>query len=1185
MKKCIFFILFFFFCNTLLKAQTLTGYVFDKVLKEPVWNATVYLNGTSYNTITDIDGRFELHIGQEINTSLVVSYLKYEKIVIESPFQQLPDTIYLQERIERIDEIVIRGKAEKYSREKKLKAFRNQFLGTNVSGKNCQILNEDDIRIIYDSESRQLTATSNVPIVIKNNYLGYELTYDLKEFSVWYSDNSLGNSKMRRSYYLGTSFFKDTGENTPRIIQNRIKTYESSVNNFIRHLYEGTLDESGFTVEMNGQRLLLNDCFMIDHNTDTALIHLNQKLYPKEYNTTLNFKSVKEMLTVRQNNEDNPMVPFLDITYGNDYSQVFFYTDSFFVDHYHIISPIDKVAFAGSMGGQRVGNMLPVDYLLPIDYNSNHTAEFTQINSRLEKKVLTHFSDQLQAYPQEKIHLHTDRDYYVSGERIWFKAYLTDATTHQPSSLSRYVYVELINSSGTLVNRSLIRPENGLYQGSIFLSEMMSEGYYTLRAYTRYMDNPDADYFFKKHIRIGDISIKQQQTANENELSEKVDYDVSFFPEGGHLLCGVSCKIAFKALNETGISTAISGVIVDTDGNIQASLKTHHAGMGVFDFIPEKGKIYYADCIDANGNKKRFALPLAVGGTYSIAVTYDKDDQLVIERLKSADISVYSPAYILLQCRGQVLYFNQWDNSSTFMTFPKEEFPSGIVQIVLFDRQMNPLSERLVFCRNEKKTELEFTTDKKHYEIRDRVIADMELTDLDGLPLVGDFSVSVTDDKDQAVDHTVSILSTLLLTSELKGYIESPAYYLMNQSEESQQALDCLMLTHGWRRYHIPEVIKGKIEQPQKQVERSLAVTGKVVNQLTGRPLKNRPVNMMVMSTGEAFSTETAKDGRFIFTEFEFPNDTKFFLQSKKEKDHSLVELHVDEVYFPTPKFLADKQPIRIIQQATDTSGITNGTFIEKASERSKFDDEMRIVHLQDVEIIARKQNKDPEPFSVYSKIANFSIGQTELEEKKPATLLDVFNSIPGLTVIAREGPNDISLQFSGINNMYMSENSQQNTQPAIFINDVFMDPDMGSPLEMISSQDIERVDVFRPGSESGVYGLLGVYGVVNITTKTGTGIPQNKKNAFNQKTITPLGYQQPVEFYSPRYETQEQKFNIKPDLRTTIFWKPDIVTDVNGKTSFDFYTSDFSTHYSVVIEGITANGQIVHEVKQIVVK
>ncbi|MDD4659388.1 MAG: hypothetical protein PHF73_01770 [Massilibacteroides sp.] len=61
-----------------------------------------------------------------------------------------------------------------------------------------------------------------------------------------------------------------------------------------------------------------------------------------------------------------------------------------------------------------------------------------------------------------------DRDYFVPGERIWFKAYLANALTHQPSSLGRYVYVELINSSNELIDHVMLRSEENMHHGNIF---------------------------------------------------------------------------------------------------------------------------------------------------------------------------------------------------------------------------------------------------------------------------------------------------------------------------------------------------------------------------------------------------------------------------------------------------------------------------------------------------------------------------------------------------------------------------------------------------------------------------------------------------------------------------------------------------------------------------------------------
>lgn len=1161
-KNCVFLICLLSFCGINLKAQTLIGYVYDEKLGEPVYNATVYLDGTSFNTITDANGRFELNVGRQINTSLVISYLIYERMVIDSPFHQMPDMIYLRESIEQIEEVVVKGGTEKYDREKKLKAFRDQFLGTNTGGKRSRILNEEDIRLIYDSERRQLTATANVPILIENNYLGYELSYDLKEFTVWYSDNSLSNSKMMRSYYLGTSFFKDTGNNNSKLINNRTKVYRSSINNFIRNLYNGTLDESGFTIWKNDRILRMDDCFKIEHRLEGALVVLNDKTFPDIQ------KDKPERISSDNNqNNDDLAAPHLEIIYRNTRSQIFFYTDTFLIDDYHIISPHNKISFAGNLGGQRVGNLLPSDYI-PTDVVSHK-----QLSMQQDNKISDHFREQLQTYPQEKIHLHTDRDYFVPGERIWFKAYLTDATTHQASSLSRYIYVELINPSGELVDRKLIRPENGMYYGHLFLAEMIDEGSYTLRAYTRYMDRLDTGYYFTKPIRIGAIITDRELSSENKKRKQKIDFEVSFFPEGGQLLEGTICNVAFKALDKNGISIPISGVVVDDEENIKTNFNTIHAGMGLFGFMPESDKKYYAECTDDNGHKKRFDLPIAVNNTYSIMVAYDRNDRVVVKRLKPHKTDLSSPVYLLLHCRGQLLYFDQWNESKDVITFTKDEFPTGILHILLLDEQMNPLSERLVFNRYDEDIQLEFATDKENYEQRDLVTTEMVVTDWDGMPLAGDFSVSVTDDKDQVIDHNISILSTLLLTSELKGFIESPAYYLTENSHKSRVALDCLMLTHGWRRYNIPEVIKGIIEKPEVQPETSLAISGKVTNRLTGRSQKNRPVDLMVLSSGESFSTLTDDDGYYQFSDFEFPDSTKFFLQSKKDKGNPMVELHIDQDRFPALRALPEYLETIITRQDTTIPEMPKGTFIQKAGERFKYDDEMRIMHLEDVKIVAQKQKKDPPPFSVYSKFAEISIGLSELEERKPITLVDLFSGISGLQVIPGADPNEVSLFFSG------------GFEPAIFIDDMYMAPEMGSPLSMINATNVERIDVFKPGASSGIYGLLGANGVISISTKKGASLPENSQTSYNQKTITPLGYQRPVEFYSPRYDTQERKFDIMPDLRTTIFWKPDIVTGSDGKAAFDFYTSDFSTTYSVVIEGVSHDGRIVREVKKIRVK
>ena len=1165
---CFIFLFFLFYGRV--SAQTFSGYIYDKNLHEPVSNAIVYVDGTSFNTISDAEGKFKLTVKTPVSTSFVISHIKYDKLVFAISSGQVPDTIFLQEKITEVEEVFVKGQVkEKYSREKKLKAFRDQFLGVTNGGKASLIKNESDIRLIYDSQRKTLTATANVPILIENKYLGYDIRFDMQEFSALYSDNSLGNSKILNSYYLGTFSFSDISDENADLSRNREKVYENSVNNFVRHLYYGTLDQSGFTLKKDGVTLSGKDCFTLTYTPSGALVSVKKSSQTEEFSALFDHSSINDMLTVREVREESS-IPYVDIAYGNRRSQILFQTDSFLIDHSRIVSPVNKIVFTGHMGGQRVGDMFPLDYSPP------NQSYLPPKNLTPGNTVFDHFRNQLDVYPQEKIYLHLDRDYFVAGEQIWFKAYLADAATHRTINLSRYVYVELIDPENKLISRVMLRPENGMHYGHIFLSEAVPEGYYTIRAYTSYMNNIGADYFFRKQIRIGSVSMEQSRTTNADEKSPDKDYDVSFFPEGGNLLEGVLCKVAFKALNSDGTSAYVSGTVIDEKGKVQALLETRHAGMGVFGFVPEKGQVYYADCTDQNGKAKRFRLPEAQQGAYSLLVTRGGSGQLYIGRRKSADKENFPVSNLLIHCRGTVLYAGTWDSSKKNWAFSESELPSGVIHILLLDKEMNPLSERLVFCRNEDQAQLSFSTDKEAYAIRDQVTCELFVTDSDGVPLAGNYSVSVTDDKDQALDHSVSILSTLLLTSDLRGYIDSPEYYFQNTNEESIQLLDCLMLTHGWRRYNVPELVKGNFVYPQRSMETSLAVSGKTTTLLTGHPARNTLVSLTSMSTGEIFQTTATDTGNFVFDGLEFSDSTKLFLRSEKAKGSTSVELWIDEKTFPSLNALAIKSDVSgIVQERAKPTILEEerGTFIKKASERYKYDDEMRTIHLQNIEVVASKQNKDPKPYSVFSKLADVSIGLAAIEERNPATMLDVFSSVPGITPVVGEDLNDITLLFRGTD------------AAAIYINDVYMSPDMGSPLSMLSPQDIERIDVFRPGAGSGIYGLLGANGVVNITTKRGGSSVESEKKVFHQKTITPLGYQKPVAFYSPRYDTQEQKFDIKPDLRTTVFWKPDIVTAQDGKTSFDFYTSDFSTTYSVVIEGLTNDGRIIRDIQEIVVK
>lgn len=183
-----------------------------------------------------------------------------------------------------------------------------------------------------------------------------------------------------------------------------------------------------------------------------------------------------------------------------------------------------------------------------------------------------------------------------------------------------------------------------------------------------------------------------------------------------------------------------------------------------------------------------------------------------------AAVRRYGPT---IHCRGKLLYNDTWNNSKNYIRLDWKQLPSGILHIILSGKDRNVLSERLVFNVNEEAdiASLTFTPNQNNYVRRDKVVSQINLTDTEGNPLEGSFAISVTDDSDATPDSTNNILPSMLLTSDLRGYIENPEYYFNTRNCERKADFDVLMMIQGWRRYDIPELLKGNVEKPKIDFE------------------------------------------------------------------------------------------------------------------------------------------------------------------------------------------------------------------------------------------------------------------------------------------------------------------------------------------------------------------------------
>jgi hypothetical protein len=124
---------------------------------------------------------------------------------------------------------------------------------------------------------------------------------------------------------------------------------------------------------------------------------------------------------------------------------------------------------------------------------------------------------------------------------------------------------------------------------------------------------------------------------------------------------------------------------------------------------------------------------------------------------------------------------------------------------------------------------------------------------------------------------------------------------------------------------------------------------------------------------------------------------------------------------------------------------------------------------------------------------------------------------------------------------------------------------------------DIEGIEVVLGPQYGAIYGSRMAYGGFIITTKRGSR-PAYSSEAPGVTTCMPKGFYKAREFYSPQYDNPKTNRQMA-DLRSTIYWQPNVVTDKNGNASFSYFNADNKGTYRLVIEGIDADGNLGRQV------
>lgn len=529
-------------------------------------------------------------------------------------------------------------------------------------------------------------------------------------------------------------------------------------------------------------------------------------------------------------------------------------------------------------------------------------------------------------YPQEKVYLHFDNTGYFLGETIWFKAYVTAASTLSATSLSRVLYIELLNEEGYIVESRKYRIENGQAAGDIPLTKMgMRSGFYEVRAYTRLMLNWEKETLFSRVFPVfeppvveGAYSRKRihrrpssQRVVTKREESRPESgtrkVNVSFYPEGGQLVEGISSQVAFKVTDGEGRSLSATGEVRDASGETVSSFSTVHKGMGSFIYTPQTGvpNTIHFTC---EGKQYTYPLPEITPSGVVLSVNTLHPDYVQIQVRRSGNNSTLPPLGLLSSCRGVPKVFRMVDfagGDTYLLRIPRSELPAGVHQVTLFDSSGHIHAERLFFSNTGRSLVIRGEQEKSVYGPLEPVRMHFSCTNDSGVPQSVTFSLSVRDASTEinAANHG-NIRTNLLLSSDLKGFVEDADYYLESEDRPHRMALDLLMLTQGWRRYNTPQMIGTKPFEVKHPIEKGIIISGaaKTVSKKKGE--EGVDINMWLYSLGDGDfqkgSCPTDTSGNFNFQAEDFFGKYELQLESKKGGKRREYWLTLDRQFAPT---------------------------------------------------------------------------------------------------------------------------------------------------------------------------------------------------------------------------------------------------------------------------------------------
>ncbi|MEG0725370.1 MAG: hypothetical protein RR485_04945 [Mucinivorans sp.] len=840
--------------------------------------------------------------------------------------------------------------------------------------------------------------------------------------------------------------------------------------------------------------------------------------------------------------------------------------------------------------------------------------------------------------PSEKCYLQIDKPNYFVGDSVWFKGYLVNSADHS-AALSNYIYIDVIDTSDTIVVRGKIKRDSiGVgFSGYLPLGKKIVAGRYTIRAYTLWMRNFPREYFFYKQITVSEpftfgskmraevrnvdstfvfilslggdrysnidldcnirnLTTNKQIRTRDEKSNEKgfvklpvkglapgdvvaidvkgkvgksrfrnslqleipnADYDIQFLPEGGDLISGNVRRVAYKAVSSSGNPIDVSGYVLNDIGDTVSGFKSVKDGMGLVEFYVDSSRRYTAYCWSRDSIFKQ--IPLAAVKKDGVALAMINREGKISYTVEKVGTFADRKMYALLHTRGRMQYIMPLDRPYARHTIPLNLLAAGVSHLMIIDQDRTPLAERLFFVQP-LLPEILVTSDQTSYGSRQPIILDLALPDT----VRGNFAISVT--SDNLVNHPDdydNIVSSLLLTSDLHSPIDRPASYIGSSD------VDLLMLTNGWRRFDVKDIVCGVEQHMPYYLEAGQLITGAVKSGYA-KNLRDANVFAQIVTTDSTRIAKVGLDNRFEIGDLDISGTKQISLKVVHPKNRTLnATILVDSLPEPEPPFVAKRvssldsfSPMfqDSVTQAMNTmlSGSELGVYQTLSidpvvvSARGKASPS-KLDQAREADIapnrLSSKLSYYSSPFNRYMKDINPDLSLQQLIKYSgmiPDPLSEYTFVIDGMEFHVDQSPNALE------------------TLP----------PYRGNEITAIEYITIPRCYTYNRNNT-----------IFVIETKYNNPYAYWNSVVKDITVLDFVGYDKCEKvFYSPKYTTKREKYDSE-DYRSTIYWNPNV--NLSNKTQrLQFYSSDEShCSYTITIEGLTNRNDPVYQTQKLIIR